>query len=80
VEVVCTLRPGGVLVVRSADPSRLEGRALRAVEYLLGAGGTFLTPGEVATRAEAAGLDPRVTDDGWRYTVAAVAPGGSARS
>jgi SAM-dependent methyltransferase len=79
-EAARTLRPGGVLVVRSADPSTLQGRSLRAVEFLLGGTATFLTPGEVVTRAEAAGLDAQVTERDWRYTVAAVAPGRSARS
>jgi hypothetical protein len=79
-EAARTLRAGGILVVRSADPSTLQGRSLRAVEYLLGRSATFLTPDEVVTRAEAAGLDPRVPERDWRYTVAAVVPGGSARS
>lgn len=78
-EAARTLRPGGVLVVRSADPSTLQGRSLRAVEYLLGGAATFLTPGEVVARAESAGLEPRVTERDWRYTVAAVAPGGRRR-
>ncbi|MFB6301761.1 MAG: class I SAM-dependent methyltransferase [Haloferacaceae archaeon] len=63
------LRPGGVLVVREFDPGTLPGRALFAVERLVGFGPTFLRPDALAARVADAGLAARVLDRGFGYTV-----------
>jgi demethylmenaquinone methyltransferase/2-methoxy-6-polyprenyl-1,4-benzoquinol methylase len=68
------LGPGGVLVVREIDPSTFKGRTLRTVEHVLGFHSTFLTPGEVSARLEAAGFDARVPWSEWKYTAAGVLP------
>lgn len=68
------LGPGGVLVVEEIDPSTLKGRLLRTLEHVVGFRSTFLTPGETATRMDAAGFDARVPRPGWKYVVAGVLP------
>ncbi|MFB6281876.1 MAG: class I SAM-dependent methyltransferase, partial [Haloferacaceae archaeon] len=64
------LRPGGVLVVREFDPGTLRGRALAATERLVGMGSTLFRPDALAALVAEAGLDPRVPDRGFAYTVA----------
>ena len=66
------LRPGGVLVVREVDPSALRGRAMSAIEHVIGFHSTFFTPEELTTRLEAAGFEPAVPVTDWNYTVAGV--------
>ena len=66
------LRPGGVLVIREIDPSALRGRAMSAIEHVIGFHSTFFTPEELTTRLEAAGFEPAVPDGDWNYTVAGV--------
>ena len=66
------LRPGGVLVIREVDPSALRGRAMSAIEHVIGFHSTFFTPEELSTRLEAAGFEPAVPVDDWSYTAAGV--------
>jgi demethylmenaquinone methyltransferase/2-methoxy-6-polyprenyl-1,4-benzoquinol methylase len=63
------LRPGGVLVIREFDPGTLRGRALAAAERLVGFDSTFLGPDALAAQVDGAGLDARVLDRGFGYTV-----------
>lgn len=63
------LRPGGVLVVREFDPGTLRGRALVAGERLAGMGSRFCRPDALAAMVGDAGLDARVLDRGFAYTV-----------
>lgn len=72
------LRPGGVLVVASLDPSTLRGRAVRTAGLLRGDAPGLLTPGEVAARMEAAGLASEITWPRWTFAVAGVRTAGSA--
>ncbi|WP_418771541.1 class I SAM-dependent methyltransferase [Halobacterium yunchengense] len=69
------LRPGGVLVVRDFDPTTLRGRLLVAAERAVRFRSAFDAPDDLADRFRAAGLDARVVDRGFGYTVAGVAPG-----
>jgi demethylmenaquinone methyltransferase/2-methoxy-6-polyprenyl-1,4-benzoquinol methylase len=66
------LRPGGVLVLRDFDPTTLRGRALAAVEHLVGFDSVFLDPARARDLLAAAGLDGRVVESGFAYTVAGV--------
>lgn len=66
------LRPGGVLVVRDFDPTTLRGRALAAVEHLVGFDSAFLSPDRARDLLAAAGLDAQVVERGFAYTVAGV--------
>jgi len=74
-EATRALRPGGVLVVRDFDPSTLRGRLLVAGEHLVGMGSRFDTADECARRLGEAGLDARIVDTGFAFTVAGVKPG-----
>ncbi|MFB6096379.1 MAG: methyltransferase domain-containing protein [Haloferacaceae archaeon] len=74
-EVVRVLAPGGVLVVRDFDPTTVPGRALVAAEHLVGFGSRFFAPDDLAHVLEDAGLDARVLDRGFGYTVAGVKRG-----
>ncbi|MBV0923335.1 class I SAM-dependent methyltransferase [Halomicroarcula limicola] len=69
------LRPGGVLVVREFDPGTLRGRALVAVEHLVGFESTFFRPDELTMRMATAEFAPRVVERGFGYTVAGVTSG-----
>ncbi|WP_232702035.1 class I SAM-dependent methyltransferase [Halobacterium wangiae] len=69
------LRPGGVLVVRDFHPATVRGRLLVAVEHLVSFESSFDTPDELAAGVAAAGLDARVLERGFTYTVVGVEPG-----
>ena len=62
-------RAGGVLVVRDFDPRTVRGRALVAVERLVGFDSAFARPGDVAARCRDAGFDASVRDEGFSFTV-----------
>lgn len=74
-EAARVLRPGGVLVVRDFDPETLRGRLLVAGEHLIGFQSTFYGAEDLASELASAGLDARVVDGGFAYTVAGVKPG-----
>jgi demethylmenaquinone methyltransferase/2-methoxy-6-polyprenyl-1,4-benzoquinol methylase len=63
------LAPGGVLVVREFDPGTVLGRALVLGEALVGFDSRFFGPEELAERVDTAGLEARVLDRGFGYTV-----------
>ncbi|MCD2199493.1 class I SAM-dependent methyltransferase [Halobacterium sp. KA-4] len=69
------LRPGGVLVVRDFNPETLRGRLLVAAEHAVAFHSSFDAPDDLATRMEKTGLDARVLNRGFAYTVVGVEPG-----
>ncbi|CQH56128.1 probable S-adenosylmethionine-dependent methyltransferase [Halobacterium hubeiense] len=69
------LRPGGVLVVRDFDPETLRGRLLVAAEHAVAFRSAFDAPDDLAARMERTGLNARVLDRGFAFTVAGVEPG-----
>ena len=74
-EAARALRPDGVLVVRDFDPETIRGRLLVAGEHLFGMESRFDTADECARRLAEAGLDTRVLERGFTFTVAGVKPG-----
>jgi demethylmenaquinone methyltransferase/2-methoxy-6-polyprenyl-1,4-benzoquinol methylase len=71
-EAARVLASGGALVVREFDPETLLGRALVAGEHVIGMGSRFYTPAALADAMDAVGLDPRIVDRGFGYTVVGV--------
>lgn len=71
-EAARVLAPGGALVVREFDPDHPLGRLLVAGEHAIGMRSRFRTPDDLASAMDAVGLDPRVVDRGFGYTVAGV--------
>ena len=69
------LAPGGVLVVREFDPTTLRGRGVVAAERVVGFDSTFWPPADLADRLAGAGLDARVVEKGFGYTVVGVTDG-----
>lgn len=74
-EAARVLRPGGVLVVQDFDPATIRGRLFVAFEHLIGFQSRFDTPDELAERLAKVGLDARVLERGFAFTVAGVKPG-----
>lgn len=68
------LAAGGVLVVSEFDPSTRRGRALVALEHLVGFASTFHAPDDLADVMRTAGFDVAVTDRGFGYTVSGLVP------
>ncbi|WP_136601855.1 class I SAM-dependent methyltransferase [Salinigranum halophilum] len=66
--------PGGVVVVADFDPATLRGRALVALERLVGFDSTFSTPDDLARFFEREGLSARVVTSGFGYVVAGRVP------
>ncbi|WP_280588094.1 class I SAM-dependent methyltransferase [Halorubrum sp. Boch-26] len=71
-EAARVLAPGGALVIREFDPEHPLGRALVAAEDAIGMKSRFRTPRELAAAFDDAGLDPRIVDRGFGYTVTGV--------
>jgi len=74
-EVSRVLAPGGALVIREFDPEHPLGRALVAAEHAIGMASRFRTPSDLAAALDDAGLDPRIVDRGFGYTVTGVKRG-----
>lgn len=71
-EVLRVLRSGGVLVVVDVDPEHPLGRAVVAVEGLIGFGSIFTGPDDLARFLRRAGFaDVAVVERGFTYTVVA---------
>lgn len=66
------LRPGGVLVVREFDPTTRRGRALVVAERAWGFDSTFASPEALKADIDAVGLDGRIVERGFGYTVVGV--------
>jgi demethylmenaquinone methyltransferase/2-methoxy-6-polyprenyl-1,4-benzoquinol methylase len=66
------LRPGGVLVIREFDPTTVRGRALVAAERAWGFDSTFSSPRALRADVAAVGLDGRIVERGFGYTVVGV--------
>lgn len=71
-ECARTLAPGGVLVIREFDPETLLGTGLVAGERLLGFDSRFFTPDALADSVGRTGMESRILDRGFGYTVAGV--------
>jgi len=71
-EAARVLAPGGALVIREFDPSHPLGRALVAAENAVRMASRFRTPRDLAAALDDAGLDPRIVDRGFGYTVVGV--------
>ena len=71
-EAARVLAPGGALVVREFDPAHPLGRLLVASEHAIGMDSRFRTPSDLAAAMDDAGLDPRIVDRGFGYTVVGV--------
>ena len=69
------LHPGGVLLIREFDPTTLRGRGVVAAERVVGFDSTFWPPANLADRLAGAGLDARVVEKGFGYTVIGVTDG-----
>jgi demethylmenaquinone methyltransferase/2-methoxy-6-polyprenyl-1,4-benzoquinol methylase len=78
-EAARVLAPGGVLVVREFDRSTRRGRALVAAERLFGFDSRFYTAGELRAAVDAAGLEARPVEYGFRMTIVGVKPRRTAR-
>ena len=71
-ETARALVPGGGLVVREFDPDHPLGRLLAVGERAIGMESRFRAPDDLAAAMDDAGLDPRIVDRGFGYTVAGV--------
>ena len=71
-EAARVLAPGGALVIREFDPEHPLGRALVAAEDAIRMASRFRTPRDLAAALDDAGLDPRIVDRGFGYTVVGV--------
>ncbi|SEO73653.1 demethylmenaquinone methyltransferase / 2-methoxy-6-polyprenyl-1,4-benzoquinol methylase [Halogranum amylolyticum] len=70
--VARVLAPGGAVVIREFDPETLLGRVVERVEDAVGMGSLFTGPDDLARAIERTGLDARVLDRGFGYTVVGV--------
>lgn len=68
-ECARSLAPGGVVVIREFDPTTIRGRALVAMEHVIGMDSRFFTPERLADRLAAGGLESSILDTGFTYTV-----------
>jgi demethylmenaquinone methyltransferase/2-methoxy-6-polyprenyl-1,4-benzoquinol methylase len=66
--------PGGVVVVADFDPTTLRGRALTALEGVVGFDSTFSTPDDLARFLEREGMTGRVVATGFGYVVVGRVP------
>lgn len=73
-ELVRVLRPGGVIVIREFDPSRLLGRSIELAEHAIGMQSTFYTPTRLAYELAERGVDVSTTDNRLGYTAIGVRP------
>jgi len=71
-EAARVLAPGGALAVREFDPEHPLGRLLVAGEHAIGMASRFHTPADLAVAMDGVGLDPRIVDRGFGYTVVGV--------
>ncbi|WP_089695720.1 class I SAM-dependent methyltransferase [Halogranum gelatinilyticum] len=69
------LKPGGVLVVREFDPAHPLGRVVEWTEGVARMNSLFTGPDDLARAVDAAGLDSRILDRGFGYTVVGVKTG-----
>lgn len=74
-EVVRVLRSNGVIIVRDFDPSSIRGRMIAGMEHLLRMRSRFVTVPDLTSELDAAGLEPRVFESGFVYTVVGRKPG-----
>lgn len=68
-EAARVVAPGGVVVIRDFDPQTLLGRGIETGEALFGMGSQFDDADGAAAALSRAGLESRVLDRGWTYTV-----------
>jgi demethylmenaquinone methyltransferase/2-methoxy-6-polyprenyl-1,4-benzoquinol methylase len=71
-DVARVLAPGGVVVIREFDPETLLGRVVEVTEEAVGMGSLFTGPDDLARAVDRVGLDARVLDRGFGYTVVGV--------
>ncbi|MFW5911407.1 MAG: class I SAM-dependent methyltransferase [Halolamina sp.] len=73
-EATRVVGPGGVVVIRDFDPTTALGRATAAAESLIGMDSRFVSADEAAQELTRSGLQSRVLDRGFVYTVAGRIP------
>ena len=72
--VRAVLRPGGVVVVQEFGPQTARGRALSALERLVGFDSTFWAPAELCALLSTAGFEARIVREGFEYVVVGRVP------
>jgi demethylmenaquinone methyltransferase/2-methoxy-6-polyprenyl-1,4-benzoquinol methylase len=76
-EAARVVAPGGVVVIREFDPGTVRGRALVAAERVARMRSTFRGPDDLARAMADVGLDARLLDTGFEFTVYGLASGGT---